>query len=99
MQKKQNILDISDVPHRFHFVLTEQYSMLSLSGALETLQNANTVSGQDLYDWRLISHNGQTVRSSVQSSQAVDGDFVSIGNPRDIVVVSGMGVLNIFPLL
>ena len=49
---------------RFAFVLVPRFSLLALSSALDTLRAANTVSGDALYDWIMVSPGGGEVEAS-----------------------------------
>lgn len=51
-------------PQRFAFLLAPRFSLLCLANAVEPLRAANMLSGQRLYDWRLLSADGQAVVSS-----------------------------------
>lgn len=51
-------------PARIAFYLTPQLSFMPFASALEPLRMANQVSGQNLYEWTLVSSDGQPVRAS-----------------------------------
>ena len=59
-------------PTRIGFYLVSQFSMIAFSNALETLRMANQVSGEELYEWGLISSDGSAVVCSNGISVAVD---------------------------
>ncbi len=81
--------------HLFTFVLLDGFSHLSLVSALETLQTANLVAGSQLYDWNTCSLSDGAVRSSVGLALPVDGNVRDVMHPKDIVIVSGEGALEI----
>ncbi len=70
------------------FYLVDSFNMLPFISALEPLRIANRLSGKALYQWRLISDNGDPVTSSSGMTQTVD---LSIQKAREfsMLVVSG----------
>jgi AraC family transcriptional regulator, glycine betaine-responsive activator len=58
-------------PATVGFYLVPQFSMIAFSSAIETLRMANQVSGETLYEWSLISSDGQPVQCSNGMSIAV----------------------------
>ena len=49
---------------RYAFLTLADYSMIAVTNAVETLRMANRVSGQQAYDWRIVSLDGQPVTAS-----------------------------------
>ncbi len=49
---------------RIGFYLVPNFSMIAFSSAIETLRMANQVSGETLYEWSLVSSDGQPVQCS-----------------------------------
>ncbi len=49
---------------KFAFLTLPRYSMIALSSAVETLRMANMVTGQAVYDWTLVSLDGQPTPAS-----------------------------------
>jgi transcriptional regulator GlxA family with amidase domain len=70
------------------FYLVDSFNMLPFISALEPLRIANRLSGKTLYQWRLISDNGEPVTSSSGMTQIVD---LPIEQAKDfsMLVVSG----------
>jgi len=63
----------TDVPLVIDLVMVEGFSLMSLAATMEPLRAANRVSGQALYDWRLVSLDGRPVLSSSGVPLAVVG--------------------------
>ncbi|WP_170335555.1 GlxA family transcriptional regulator [Ruegeria arenilitoris] len=89
------VTDSGPKPHLFHFVLLPHFSHLSLISAIETLQNANLVADQRIYDWTICGTTKQAVRSSVGCEVDVDVALKDVPSARDIVVVSGEHVFEL----
>jgi transcriptional regulator GlxA family with amidase domain len=70
------------------FYLVDSFNMLPFISALEPLRIANRLSGKALYQWRLISANGEPVTSSSGMTQIVDLSFEQANN-FSMLVVSG----------
>ena len=52
------------LPTRFGFLLIDDFTLISLSSAVETLRMANRLSGCEVYEWSTISKDGAPVRAS-----------------------------------
>lgn len=84
------MLGSSEKPMRFGFYLVPQFTMLAFSSALEPLRMANQISGESLYQWRLISVDGQPVKcsngieitpdTSIDTQEHLDAIIVCGGN-------------------
>ena len=76
-------------PIRFGFLLVEKYSMIAMSSAIEPLRMANRLSQLPLYEWPVITLDGQAVSASnglmvspdasVDSIEALDMLFICAG--------------------
>jgi transcriptional regulator GlxA family with amidase domain len=55
---------IQETVKTFGFLVTDQASMMCLTSAIEPLRVANRLSGQHLYDWRLLTFDGEPALSS-----------------------------------
>ena len=53
---------------RFVFLALANYSLIAVSSAIEALRMANRVTGQEVYDWTLVSLDGTPVAASCSSS-------------------------------
>ena len=54
----------SSKPYTVAFVLLPQFSLMAFASATEPLRAANRLSGDQLYEWLLVSEEGDPVRSS-----------------------------------
>ncbi len=52
-------------PIRYAFLHVPNYSMIAFSSAVASLRGANYISKQDLYEWQLVSMDGEPVKASV----------------------------------
>lgn len=76
------------------FFLTDEFSHLAFSCAVEPLRIANLISGKSLYQWSLHSKDGLPVASSNGSKTSVDGDFASTLRCDRLFVLSGINMKN-----
>ena len=68
------------------FLLLERFSLMAFSSASEPLRVANVLSGEPLYEWHLVSVDGEPVLSSNGMTSMVHGDLGDA--PRtDLVLV------------
>ncbi|HAE03252.1 MAG: AraC family transcriptional regulator [Rhodospirillaceae bacterium] len=51
-------------PEQFGFLLLPSFSMMAFASAVEPLRAANTIAGRKLYEWTMISMDGQAVPAS-----------------------------------
>ena len=77
-----------DRPMRFGFLLLPNYSLIAFSSAIESLQMANWVSGDKLYDCTLISRDGEPVTSSSGIKTQVDSRLDGVKD-LDVIFVCG----------
>lgn len=54
----------STVPTRIGFLLVEKFSMIAVSSAIEPLRMANRLADQTLYEWPVITLDGEAVYAS-----------------------------------
>ncbi len=78
-------------PCRFGFLLINDFSLISMSSAVEPLRMANRLSGQTFYSWRTIGETGEDVVAS--DGLSVNAEY-SIDDPDvfsdlDIIIVCG----------
>ncbi|WP_170783644.1 GlxA family transcriptional regulator [Ruegeria lacuscaerulensis] len=81
-------------PQKFVFFLTDEFSHLAFSCAVEPLRIANLISGKELYEWSLRSEDGVSVTSSNGSETLVDGDFSVVPKCHRLLVLSGINMRN-----
>ena len=80
------------LPTCFGFLLLEDFTLISVSSAIETLRMANRVAESQVYRWRMISESGAPVSASDGLSISVDfaiGDDVRVGELDAVVVCGG----------
>ena len=65
----------STKPHRFVFVLLDQFSILSFASALDCLRIANRMSNKTLYCWTIIGEGGDEVSCSAGTVFKLDADL------------------------
>lgn len=68
--------DTNKLPTRFGFLLLEDFTLISMSSAIETLRMANRLMRQDTYAWRTLSEDGSAVVAS-------DGLSINVANSID----------------
>lgn len=78
-------------PTRFAFLLVNDFTLISMSAAIEPLRMANRICRRDIYRWKTLSESGGAVCASDGLSVNVDG---SIDDPDvlvgiDVLIVCG----------
>lgn len=75
-------------PTRYGFLLVPEYSMMAFVAAVDQIRMANRLSGKQLYEWVVLSEDGEPVRASnhlsvsalpMRASEALDAVFVCGG--------------------
>ena len=81
----------SGLPTRFGFLLLNDFTLISLSSAIEPLRMANRVCRQDHYAWKTISETGEAVSASDGLSINIDCGIENEDalNALDVVIVCG----------
>lgn len=77
------------------FMLTEQFSMIAFTAAIEPLRLANRASGKTLYEWYLYSADGVTAEASNGVEVKVQSAFKDARAMDAVVVCSGVGVRSV----
>lgn len=80
------------LPTRFGFLLVNDFTLISLSSAIEPLRMANRLRKNNAYSWKTISESGQAVAASDGLSINVDrgfGDADTMKNVDCIIVCGG----------
>jgi transcriptional regulator GlxA family with amidase domain len=62
-------------PYAVGFYLVPDFPMMAFAAAIEPLRAANRLSGACLFEWRLLSHDGEPVRASNGINVAVAGSI------------------------
>lgn len=79
------------MPTRFGFLLLENFTLISVSSAIETLRMANRVAGNEVYSWRMISESGGPVSASDGLSISADSSIGDDGLSSDLDAVIACG--------
>ena len=84
-------------PTRFGFLLVNDFTLISLSSAVEPLRMANRLTKQEIYSWHTISDSGEAVRASdglyVNASCSFH-DSNALANIDTLIVCGGRRVEN-----
>lgn len=76
----------------FGFMLTDRFSMIAFTAAIEPLRLANRAAGRVLYEWRLYSADGIAAEASNGVRVSVDGAFRDPSGLDAVVVCAGVDV-------
>ena len=79
-------------PQVFGFMLSEQFSMIAFTAALEPLRLANRAAGRKLYEWHLYSADGVSAEASNGVRVNVERSFRDAPNMDAVVVCAGVDV-------
>lgn len=82
----------SDTAARIGFYLVPQFSMMAFASAVEALRMANQLSGKALYEWCLISSDGQPVLASNAIELPVNHGAVTKERYDAVFVCGGVNV-------
>ena len=80
--------DSPDSKH-FAFLMIDQFSMLCLSAAIDPLRSANRMSGKPVYNWTMVSIDGEPVKASNGMVVQVDESIDSLGACDILFVCAG----------
>lgn len=75
----------------YTFFLASNFSMHSLSSAVDPLRTANRLSGGRLYRWRVVSRDGGAVTASNGLSVAADAAMAEVDECEALFVCAGFG--------
>jgi len=79
-------------PKRFIFVLQENFTLLSFSGAVDALRIANRLSGADLYTILFAGEGGDEIRCSSFARIKLDMDLDELAREDTVIVCGGVDV-------
>jgi len=79
-------------PERIGFLLIADFSMIAFTSSVEPLRMANRLAGQRLYDWRLMSVDGQPVRASNGVTVIPDAGLDDVVAGEIPIVCAGINV-------
>jgi AraC family transcriptional regulator, glycine betaine-responsive activator len=79
---------------KFAFLTLPRYSMIALSSAVEALRMANMVTGETVYDWSIVSMDGQPTPASNGLQLAPTSALEQVGAVDILFVCGGVDVRN-----
>lgn len=77
---------------RFVFLLLNDFSMIAFASAIEPIRLANHVSGKVIYEWKLASESGVSVRCSNGAVLQVDMGLDEVSRDDVIMVCGGIDI-------
>jgi len=80
------------LPQRLGFVLVPRFSMIAFTAAVEPLRLANRAAGKTLYEWKLLSVDGQAVTASNNITLYPSGAIEQTSELDAVVVCAGIDV-------
>jgi transcriptional regulator GlxA family with amidase domain len=85
----------AQLPTRFGFLLIEDFTLISMTSAIETLRMANRLVGREIYRWKTLSESGGPVSASdgisINADRNID-DPVALQDVDAIIVCGGRRV-------
>jgi len=72
--------------HRIGFLLVHNFSLIAFSSAFDALRMANRMREEKIYEWRVLTYDGQPITSSSGLTITPDGD-VAGGSDLDVLFV------------
>ena len=83
------------LPTRFGFLLVSDFTLISMSSAVEPLRMANRICKRNVYEWKMISETGAAVTASDGLSVNVDSGIEDVNALAGIEVLVVCGGWNI----
>lgn len=77
-------------PQTFGFLLIPKFAMLAFTSAIEPLRAANLFAGRQVYDWKIISAEGQPVPASNGTVVAPQYALQSVEKVDNVIICSGL---------
>ncbi|WP_424927260.1 GlxA family transcriptional regulator [Amaricoccus tamworthensis] len=77
---------------RMVFLLLENFTLSAFAGAIEPLRLANHISNTKLYDWVVVSEDGNPVTSSSGVQVSCDQALGEFDRDTTIIVIGGIGI-------
>jgi transcriptional regulator GlxA family with amidase domain len=78
-------------PDRVSFLLVPNFSMSAFTAMLEALRLANYATGRTLYEWEILSRDGDAVEASNGVHVVANKGIADEPHPDNVVVCSGVG--------
>ena len=83
-----------ELPQTVAIVLIPSFSMIALTSAVEPMRMANRLSGQQLYDWRLVTSDGEPVTASCGIEFRPNATLEEVSKLQTVMLCSGVDVFN-----
>jgi AraC family transcriptional regulator, glycine betaine-responsive activator len=83
-------LGSSGKPVRIAFLLVPRFSMMGFAAGVEPLRAANRLSGSALFEWQLVSAEGNPVEASNGIAVATRGSLAELGKVDMIIACAGL---------
>lgn len=83
-------------PYRVGFLLVRNFTLIALATAVEPLRMANQLAGAPLYDWKLLTADGQPAQASDGITLMPDGSVQEAYHFDLVIVVAGVEVTRSF---
>src|SRR5690242_21320218 len=83
-------LGTSGKPVRIAFLLVPRFSMMAFAAAVEPLRAANRLSGSQLFEWHLVSADGNPVEASNGISVATHGSLAGLDKADMVIACAGL---------
>ncbi|CAM2782790.1 GlxA family transcriptional regulator [Vibrio mytili] len=77
---------------RIGFLLLDNFTMLALSSAVDPMRMANQLTGKELYDWYIISEDGEDVTASDGITVKPDCSMADAPQLDTLIVVGGVNI-------
>ena len=74
---------------RIGFLLIPNFSLIAFSSALDALRMANRMRGQQIYEWKVLTFNGEPISSSSGLTITPDGDIKCAADLDILFVCAG----------
>jgi len=74
---------------RIGFLLVADFSLIAFSSAFDALRMANRMRGEKIYEWRVLTHDGQPISSSSGLTITPDGDIGAAADLDILFVCAG----------
>ncbi|AXT73935.1 GlxA family transcriptional regulator [Vibrio sp. dhg] len=82
--------------NRIGFLLLDNFTMLAFSSAVEPMRMANQLTGKELYDWYVISEDGDYVEASDGITIKPDCSMADAPQLDTLIVVGGVNITRSF---
>ncbi len=85
------IFQAERTPLKVTFLVFAGASIMCVASAIDPLRAANRVLGEQHFDWRIVSVDGEAPATTSGLPVAVDGRFDASGRPDVLIVIGGFG--------